>query len=206
MNDNNNLNIIIVEDDAIIAQLIETDLTDAGHLVVDIVHRGDKAWPSIVKYNPDLILLDIDLGSDIDGISIGKKLKDKQNIPFIYLTAFSDRATLLRARVTEPCGYLVKPYKPNDLHAAITIGLFNYQNRIANKEMTIERLNDLSSGKLTIREFEIVQEITTGLTNAQIAANQFLSLHTIKWHLQNIYSKLGVKNRTSLVKLVLEAV
>ena len=198
------LRILVIEDDAVISLLIEADLGEAGYNVVDVVHNASKALASIQKHKPNLVIIDIDLGGDIDGIDIGLKLNTDYSIPFIYLTAFSDRSTLDRAKKTEPCGYIVKPYKPNDLYAAITIGMFNFDNRKSQRLLTFESVNELSPDPLTLREFDIVKEIASGLTNAQVAANQHLALNTIKWHLQNVYSKLGVKNRTSLVKLVFE--
>jgi DNA-binding NarL/FixJ family response regulator len=196
------LKIIIVEDDAIISQLIESDLHDIGHHVLNIIHKGERAIDTILNQMPDLVLLDVDLSGTVDGIDIGRIINEKTHIPFIYITAFSDLSTLNRAKLTRPCGYLVKPYKPEDLYTAISIGLYNFDHR--KQKITIEQVNQLSDEEFTQREYEIIIDITQGLTNVQIAEKQFVSANTIKWHLQNIYSKLNVKNRTSLTKKVFE--
>jgi len=196
------LNLIIVEDDAIISQLIESDLRGMGHQVLDVAHTGAAALKALTVHNPDLVLLDVDLGDGMDGIDVGRTIHEKYHLPFLYLTAFSDRETLERAKQTQPCGYLVKPYKPADLASAISIGLFNFSLRSNDKDLTLEKLNEIANDHLSEREFEIVKDVVSGLTNAQIAENQYLSVNTVKWHLQNIYSKFGVRNRTSLVQVV----
>jgi DNA-binding NarL/FixJ family response regulator len=203
----NQLHIIIVEDDAVISQLIEKDLTDAGHKVLSIAHNSTQALDSIHNHKPDLILLDIDLGHSQnlkDGIGIAHIVNEKYNIPFIYLTAHSDLATVERAKQTRPCGYIIKPYRTADLFTAIAIGTYNFKNRTQENSYTLEQLNAFAVQALSNREFEIIQDIVDGYTNAQIAQKQFISLNTIKWHIQNIYSKMDVKTRTTLVKKVFE--
>jgi len=201
---NQDLNVLVVEDDAVIAQLIKQDLSDAGHHVLAIAHKYQEALSCLDNFQPNLVLLDINLGQGNEGIQLGKVINAKFSIPFIYLTAHSDPKTLQLAKQTQPCGYVVKPYRSNDLKSAITIGLFNYEKRNLGQELSINTINSKAVTPLSEREFDIVLDITKGLTNAQIAEKQFLSLNTIKWHVQNIYSKIQVKNRTSLVKKVFE--
>jgi DNA-binding NarL/FixJ family response regulator len=197
------LKILVVEDDAIISMKIATDLKEAGHSVVGIEYNSERALDRISNQSPDLVLLDINIQGSRDGIEIGLIIKEKYDIPFIFLTAFSDINTLNRAKKAEPCAYLVKPYKAADLFSSITIGLFNYQSRKQSQGLSLDMVNQIALSMLSEREFEILEDITLGLTNAQIAEKQFISTSTVKWHLQNLYSKLGVRNRTSAVKKVL---
>lgn len=197
------LKVLIVEDDIIIGTLIESHLKDAGHQVIDIIHNGDRALDVIHNQQPDLILLDINIEGTKDGIDVGMIIKEKYDIPFIFLTALSDVDTLERAKIAEPSGYVVKPYKASDLYSSITIGMYNYQSKQRKTQLTPQQVNQLALDPLSDREFSLLKDISDGLTNAQIAEKQFLSLSTVKWHLQNVYSKLGVKNRTSAVKKVL---
>lgn len=201
--DNLVLHVIIVEDDAIIAQLTESFIIAAGHKVVGIAHDSETALDMIHNRTANLLLLDINIDGDKDGIDIGMIVKEKYQIPFIYITAYSDISTLERAKKSNPCGYIVKPYKASDLITAITIGLYNFEGRHKNAEISLEKVNLLTGDHLTKKEFDILLDICDGLTNGQIASKQFLSLSTIKWHIQNIYSKFGTKNRTATVKLVL---
>ncbi len=199
------LRILIVEDDVIIARLIEAHLMAAGHSIIGIEHSGARALDRIYHQKPDLVLLDINLEGALDGIQVAEKIIETQEIPFLFLTALSDLETLNRAKKVEPCGYIVKPYKATDLYSSITIGLYNYRSRKEpEKKLTKERVNALAVDRITDREFELIVDISQGLTNAQICEKEHLSLSTVKWHLQNIYSKLGVKNRTSAVQLVLQ--
>lgn len=197
------LKIVIVEDDAIIAMKISSDLEEAGHQIVGLEHNSERALDSIANQKPDLVLLDINIEGSRDGIEIGIILKEKYQTPFIFITAYSDPITLQRAKVAAPCAYLVKPYKSADLHSSITIGLFNHRNRQKSRSYSLEEINQVASSPLSSREFQIFENILAGLSNAQIAEKESISLNTVKWHLQNIFSKLDVNSRTSAIsKLV----
>ncbi len=196
------LEVLIVEDEAVIAQLIEFHVEEAGHTVVDIAHNSEKALDLISNLRPDLILLDINILGSKDGIEVGLVVKEKYNIPIIFITALSDLETIERAKAVRPVSYLIKPYKSQDLLAAISIGMYNYENRKAGKKITIKSINEKAYDNLSVREFEILVDIEEGLTNDQIAAKQFLALNTVKWHTTNIYSKLGVNSRTAAAKFI----
>ena len=198
------LKILIVEDDAVIAQLIEQDMKDAGHDVIEVVHKYSRALSSFSEHELDLVLLDINLGEGHEGIKLGDFIHKTGSTPFIYLTAHSDPKTLEMAKMTQPCGYVVKPYKLSDLLTAITIGLFNFSKRLQGKELKLEEVNRIATSPISKREFEILLDITMGLTNSQISEKHSISINTTKWHIQNIYSKMQVKNRTTLVRKVYE--
>ena len=196
------LKVIIVEDDAIIAQLIELHIEQAGHHVIAIAHDSERALDLIHNQQPDLVFLDIHILGNKNGIEVAEVIHRKYKIPFIFITAFSDPLTLQKAAAVQPISYLVKPYKKEDLIAAISIGLVNYQRR--QKDISLSRglINDHALSEISSREYEILMDIANGLTNDQIAAKQYLSVNTVKWHSTNIYSKLGVKNRTAAAKWI----
>lgn len=195
------LKILIVEDDAIIAELINHHLLQFGFNVLDIVHNSEKALDKIHNLQPDLVLLDITILGTKDGIDIAHIIDEKYDIPYIFLTALSDKATLERAKHVSPIGYIVKPFKENDLLATITIGMSNYSKNEQTK-ITQELVNEHSLSPISTKEFEILIDISTGLTNNQIADKQDISANTVKWYTQNIYSKLGVKNRTAAAQFL----
>jgi len=197
------LKILVVEDDAVIAQLIEHHLLDFGYLVLDIVHDSEKALDKIHNLRPDLVLLDINILGTKDGIDVAEIIEEKYNLPYIFLTAYSDKKTLERAQKLKPMGYVVKPFKERDLLATISIGLSNYHKFHSDAKVTLEGLNKVSSTPISTKEFEIIELISKGYSNNQIAADLNLSVNTIKWHSQNIYSKLGVRNRTSAAQLIM---
>ena len=199
-----NQDVIIVEDDAIIAAHISKQLKSLGHHVVGIAHHSEVALDMIYARKPTFLILDINIEGSKDGIEVAKIVNEKYNIPFLFLTAYSDPETLSRARAVRPCGYIVKPFRPRDLASSIAIGLFNFTHRKANTSLDISKINHAIDEVLTTREFEVLSGIMQGLTNAQIADQHFVTLSTIKYHTRNIYAKLNVKNRTSAINKIIE--
>ncbi|REJ80970.1 MAG: response regulator [Bacteroidetes bacterium] len=121
------LKIMIVEDEIIVAKDIQRILKKLGYEAFDPFANGKKALDSIEKLNPDLILLDINLkSSELDGIQVAEQIHQHYQIPFIFLTAFSDKATLERAKLTEPYGYIIKPFEEDDIRTAIEIAYYKY--------------------------------------------------------------------------------
>ena len=117
--------ILIVEDEGIVVLDIQRRLEDLGYEVVGHVNAGKKAIDKAVETQPDLILMDIKLQGEMDGISAAEKINEL-DIPIVYLTAFADNATLDRAKITQPFGYILKPFEQRELHTAIQIGLHNH--------------------------------------------------------------------------------
>ena len=121
------LKIMIVEDEIIVAKDIQRILKKLGYEAFDPFANGKKALDSIEKLSPDLILLDINLkSSEMDGINVAEQIHQHYQIPFIFLTAFSDKATLERAKLTEPYGYIIKPFEEDDIRTAIEIAYYKY--------------------------------------------------------------------------------
>ncbi len=121
------LKIMIVEDEIIVAKDIQRILKKLGYEAFDPFANGKKALDSIEKLTPDLILLDINLkSSEMDGIHVAEQIHQHYQIPFIFLTAFSDKATLERAKLTEPYGYIIKPSEEDDIRTAIEIAYYKY--------------------------------------------------------------------------------
>ncbi|EKQ53248.1 MAG: CheY-like receiver domain-containing protein [Methanobacterium sp. Maddingley MBC34] len=118
--------ILVVEDEAIVAMGIKQKLEDLGHQVVDIVFTGEDAVQTALKKEPDLILMDIVLKGSMDGIEAAAKIRNQMDIPVIYLTAYSDEEVLERARMTEPYGYIIKPFKKSELNANIEMALYKH--------------------------------------------------------------------------------
>jgi two-component system, LytTR family, response regulator LytT len=128
------IKIIIVEDEAIIAERLYGDLIDFGYDVVDPCLSPEEAMEKIETEQPDLILLDINLKSDINGIQLGEWINSKFNIPFIFITANTDEATVAKAIKVKPAGFLSKPIQLKSLIGTIQVAIFNHQN---NKIQTV---------------------------------------------------------------------
>jgi len=120
------VNIMIVEDQFIVAEDIRRNLVGFGYEVTNVVKTGEEAIKLVRQEPPDLVLLDIALGDGIDGIGTARAIREVANIPIIYVTAYSDPKTFDRAKRTEPHAYIVKPFDFSNLHAAIELALFNF--------------------------------------------------------------------------------
>jgi PAS domain S-box-containing protein len=134
--------ILIVEDEAIIAKDLQKRLEGQGYSVPSIVASGEKAVEKAEKIRPDLILMDIVLPGEVDGIEIAARIRSNFDIPVIYLTAYADDNMLERAKKTEPFGYIIKPFEDKDLRSSIEMGL--YKHRMDKKlRQSNEFLNNL---------------------------------------------------------------
>jgi len=125
------LNIFIVEDESIVAKDIQNSLTKLGYNVVGSANNGIDAIEKINELMPDLILMDIMIKGDLTGIDVSEKIKETLNIPVIFLTAYADEGTLSRAKITEPYGYILKPFKEIDLHSTIEMAIYKHQKDAA---------------------------------------------------------------------------
>ena len=112
-------NVLVVEDESIVSKDIQHSLKKLGYNVVGAAATGERALELAVSESPDIILMDIMLKGDMNGIDTAEKIKEDLHIPIIYLTAYADESTLEKAKITEPYGYIIKPFKEVDLHTSI---------------------------------------------------------------------------------------
>ena len=119
--------ILIVEDESIIAMELENHVRRMGYDVIGPVSTGDAALEKAGDYQPDIVLMDIQIQGDKDGIETAEAIRSRFKMPVIYLTAHADERTIQRAKVTEPLGYLVKPLREHELRAAITVALHTHK-------------------------------------------------------------------------------
>jgi two-component system, response regulator PdtaR len=118
------ISILIVEDELIVAESLSLDLKRKGYAIAGIVSSGEEAIGAMGRMQPDLILMDIMIKGSLDGIETSKAIRNRQPIPIIFITAFSDGATVERAKQTgEPIYYLVKPIRLKDLVKTIETAL-----------------------------------------------------------------------------------
>ncbi|MHC1743631.1 MAG: PAS domain S-box protein [Syntrophobacteraceae bacterium] len=119
--------ILIVEDETIVALDIRSRLLDMGYEVAGMADRGDDALAQAASVQPDLVLMDIRLKGPMDGIEAAAEIRRRWCIPVVFLTAFSEASTLQRAKISEPFGYIIKPFEDRELQAAIEMGLYKHQ-------------------------------------------------------------------------------
>ncbi len=125
--------ILVVEDETIVAMSINRTLEKAGYSISSIATSGEEAVTKADLLYPDLIMMDIVLKGEMDGIEAAGTIREKLDIPVIYLTAHADEGTLERAKATHPYGYISKPFKGEDLRANIEIALYKHENDICLK-------------------------------------------------------------------------
>lgn len=194
------IRVLIVEDEALIAKDIQYILEDEEYIVSAIAHHSKKALEELRNNTPDIVLLDIQLNSELSGIQLAKVINEQYQLPFIYLTSFSDRSTIEKVKSTNPMGYLVKPFEERTLITTIEIALYNYAQLWAVKRprLTYHLLNETLSIPITDREFATLQHLLKGKTNKQIASDLFVSTNTVKTHLANLFLKFEVNSRSKL--------
>ncbi len=118
--------ILVVEDIAITAMDIKRRLQGLGYEVVGTVASGEEAIDRAERERPDLVLMDIKLKGEMDGVQAAEQVRRKLDIPVVYLTAYSDETTLQRAKVTQPFGYVLKPFEERELHTAVEMALYRH--------------------------------------------------------------------------------
>lgn len=119
--------ILVVEDEAIVAEDIKNSLQMAGYTVPPIASSGEDAIKRVKEFNPDIVLMDIVIKGKIDGIETAKQIRSGFDIPVVYLSAFSDEKTIERAKITEPFGYIIKPFNKRELSIAVEMALYKHK-------------------------------------------------------------------------------
>ncbi len=145
--------IFMVEDEALIAMELRDHLQELGYEVCGHAARGEAALRLIPEANPDLVLLDINLGHGISGLEVAEQLHRDSDVPIVFLTAYSDAALTQRAAVTGSFGYLVKPYQPAALQANIEMAL--YKHDADRKLRTASRQLDAAVTALRVQNSEL---------------------------------------------------
>jgi len=174
--------ILVVEDEAIVAKDIQNSLKKLGYTVPSVENSGEDAIESAGQHRPDLVLMDIMLKGQISGIEAADQIKKRYEIPVIFLTAYADESTLSKAKVTEPYGYIIKPFKEIDLHTSIEMALYKH-----GKEQEVKRERDLYSAIVTDKSVDdcifvksnsrLVKVRTTDISHVE-ALKDYVIIHT----------------------------
>ena len=139
--------ILIVEDESIIAEDISDSLISLGYRITGMVYSGEEAIEAAAKFRPDLVLMDVNLQGEIDGITAAGEIRSRFQIPVVYLTAYADENTLRRVNATKPFGYIVKPFEEKNLHTTIQLALHRHEydslTNLPNRSLLREQLNQV---------------------------------------------------------------
>ena len=165
--------VLIVEDERIVARDIQQRLESLGYTVSAVVSSGEKAYEVARTLYPDLVLMDIVLKGKMDGIEAASRIQAEVGIPVIYLTAHADENTLRRAKVTQPYGYILKPFEDRELHIIIEMALYKYtaERKVKeSEEWLATTLKSIADGVITadtqgfVTFMNPVAEMLTGWT------------------------------------------
>ena len=120
------INILVTEDESIVRKDIERCLVNLGYNVIATADNGEDAIEMALKHKPDLALMDIMIKGDMNGIAAAEEIKRNLDIPVVFLTAYADENTLNEAKLAEPHGYILKPFKDVDIQTAIEMALHKH--------------------------------------------------------------------------------
>lgn len=137
--------IMVVEDEALVALDVQTKLENLGYSVIASIRSGEEAVRTACEMRPDLILMDIHLQGDMDGISAAASIQASSPTPVAYMTADGDQRTFYRARMTEPLGYIIKPFDEQQLQATIKAALNMHLVKVTREDADLEYANPIES-------------------------------------------------------------
>lgn len=138
-------NILIVEDEIIVAADLKGRLENLGYTIIGMAANGRDAIRKTGETTPDLVLMDIMLKGDMDGIETAQKIRDLYDVPVIYLTAYFDEEILNRAKITEPFGYILKPFEDMRIQSAIEMAVYNHhiEEKLKNSAKILKFSNEM---------------------------------------------------------------
>ena len=150
---NRRARILVVEDEAIVARDIAEQLEALGYQAIGVASNGEAALQLARAQRPDLVLMDIQIDGALDGIAVAELLRTQQQIPVVFLTAYSSEEFLQRAQLTEPFGYILKPFSERELGTTLSMALYKHQAE-ERLQATTRQLKALSQRVLEVQEQE----------------------------------------------------
>ncbi|MDJ1177862.1 ATP-binding protein [Roseofilum sp. BLCC_M91] len=199
------IDILIVEDELLIAKGLARKLKKLGYQVMDIVSSGEEAIHYSITHKPNLILMDIVLEGEIDGIEAAEKINEFQSIPIIYLTAYADDSTLVRAEDTNYYGYLLKPCKERELYATIKMAIKKWEeDQILRQSLAIAKAkNEEKARYLSLTSHDLRNPLTTIQVSAEMLKDYGDKLSEEKKQKHLEWIKSSVKNINTLLEDIL---
>ncbi len=180
----NKVRILVVEDEFITLDMLRDYLENSGYDVSGDAMSADEAIDVLERFDTDLVLLDINIKGDRDGIWIAEQIRQHYQIPFIFLSAYSDAPTIERAANTYPYGYLVKPFTQADVFTAIEVALKNFAREV--RPLNLPEQNWADGAELLINQFIFIKDNQT-FRKIVIADIHFVQAHKnyIELHFSN---------------------
>jgi len=195
------IKILLIEDEFIIIKDIKSILSENEFASVDGASNFNSALDLFVKNRYDLIISDINLNDDKDGIDLITELSKISEVPVVYLTAYSEPDIVSRAEKTMPFAYLLKPYSNSQLKITINLAILNFAKKTNLIEEVVENTTKLDL--LTSREKEVLVTLSSGKISKEIALTLNISKHTVEQHKKNIKKKLNLSTIGELVNFTM---
>ncbi len=197
--------ILVVEDERIIAFDIKHCLENSGYIVPAVIAYGEKAITKVEELQPDLVLMDMMLKGDMNGIQAAEVIINSFNIPVVFLTAYSDESTLKKAKATQPFGYVLKPFEESQLITTIEIALSKHQKEtVMRDELQKEKeMRELKSRFVSMVSHEFRNPLSTILNSTELLANHNRQLTDNKKDEYLDYIQNSVKHLNQLLNDVL---
>lgn len=151
--------VLIVEDEGIVSRDLHQSLVRLGHSVCGSSATGADAVVQAERTRPDIILMDIRLRAEMDGIDAARLIRDKQDVPIVFLTAYADRETLTRAASVGPYGYVLKPFDERDLQVALLMALCKHRAFAALDQQVQQRTEELMQTEARYRRLQVLAEL-----------------------------------------------
>ena len=194
------LKVVVADDHALIRTAVRTELERDGDFeVVGEADNGARVLPLVHRHHPDLVLLDMRMPG-ADGLSCLDRMRaEHPDVKVVVLSASTDRELVADALRRGAAGYISKSIDPVDLPGALRQALAGTTwFRVGDEQSPTEHVQD--SAGLTDRELDMLRAVARGLSNKQISAELFVTEQTVKFHLSNVYRKIGVANRAGAVR------
>jgi two-component system cell cycle sensor histidine kinase/response regulator CckA len=196
--------ILVVEDEVIIAMEIRDRLGKLGYTVTGVAPSGEEAIRKMVETQPDLVLMDIMLEGPMDGVETAERIRATHDVPVIFLTAYSDSTTLERAKISEPFGYILKPFDERELHTTIEIALYRHQmeRRLrASERWFSTTLKSIGDAVITTD----TQRIVTFMNPVAERLTEWTSAEAAGKSIEAVFRVVSEKGRTPVVNPVAAA-
>jgi PAS domain S-box-containing protein len=182
--------ILILEDERITAEDIKKTLENFGYEVCGIISNGEEALLKIPELNPDLVLMDIFLEGNSDGIKIAGEIKSRFNIPLIYLTAYADEEILMRAKSTEPFGYILKPFEDRELYSNIEMAIYKSttEKKIEHINLILKAIRDVNQLLVSEKNKNIlIKTVCDILVSGKGYFTAWIAIVNTKGEIENVY-------------------
>ena len=217
--------VLIVEDEWIVARDLQHTLEEIGLQVLRLVRRPSDVPPLLDELKPDLLVLDIDLDADIDGIDLAAKVQQTHpSVAVLFVSAHAEPETLARISKVDAYGFVVKPFARPQLEAAISVALTRVGRTDDHAQAALREIAKVLAeagalpnerrnrdwrqipglDELSPREVQVLEALLAHRRPPQIAEDLGISPHTVRNHLKSIYAKCGVRSQAELLRLIVE--